>query len=859
MEKRFISLATRNALVYFFLFAIGLVLSSILFFSYSSTEILDLTQKRLKHTEEMVQLKFGTYLDQLERDLNQLSYSPLLDSYLNQSDTVYLDLLTKEYQSFLKTKPNYFQIRLISAAADGKEIIRVESKVDQIITCPKEELQLKGNRDYFKEINALPFDSLYISKIDLNKEYGEIALPRVPTLRIGKKIRGLRLNEIMLVINVDLNGVFEALKELLPSTYELRVLNQDGDYLIHPDPKEIFTFEYGEEPYYMNEYEFPLKEIDENGISVTDEIAVNHFFQLKYPRQEYKLFGVVTAKKEAIFASFYDWRNRVVVATIAIAIIFLLIAFIYMRRQSKDLSNITKRLTQFSTKMEPSKMDVNRKDEIGELAKSFEKMSAEIYQSHNEVAKAKDEAERAFKEKNEFLENMSHEIRNPLQSILGVTAILEQNKADKQQKPFIDSLKFSAIQLNSLVTDVLDYGKIKKGQIQLSPEWNDLEEFCNALVNASLYEANRKNIVIQFHYDDSLKAYLFKFDSVRIYQILNNLLNNALKFTPQSGLINLVICFEQNKVHFAINDTGPGISEEDLLRILNRSVGSNYTTGSGLGLTIVQELIHLHQAKLHVKSTLGEGTTFDFVLELDCKLKEQSDLHEVTENLFNHKDLNILVVEDDLELLNWYSYIFSHFRLTTKTSLEAVKGSEAPFDFVISDVNFEEKAVSVAEIEKAVQPYMKPNGRLIIVSGQILTLNKSNVKSLLKPIKKEEIYNELSNYLQEKEHGQLKFVNLENDYDQNKSLVKKALIVLISEWQRDSTTLKVAILNRDQERFDAVKHRIITSVRRLEINAFEYFLNTINLNAPQENLDDKAILIQEKFQFYIQEMRNYVE
>ncbi len=858
MKRRFISLATRNALVYFFLFAIGLIVSSILFFTYSSSEISDLTQKRLRHTEEMVQLKFQTYIDQLERDLNQLSYSPLLDTYINLSDSVYLDLLTKEYQSFLKTKENYFQIRLISANPKGKEIIRVESRESEIITCPKERLQFKGNRDYFKEINALPYDSLYVSKIDLNKEYGKIAEPNVPTLRIGKKIKGGRLNDIMLVINVDLNGVFEDLNELLPQTFELRVLNQEGHYLIHPTDSSIFTFEYNKTAIYPSEYAVNLKSISVSGENYINELAVDHFFQLEYPRLDYKLYGIISASKEEVYASFYSWRNRIVIITITIAIIFLLIGFIYMRRQSKDLASITNRLTQFSTNMEPSKIDVKRKDEIGELAKSFEKMSAKIYESHSEVAEAKDAAEKAFNEKNEFLENMSHEIRNPLQSILGVAAILEQNEADQQQKPFIDSLKFSAIQLNSLVTDVLDYGKIKKGQIQLNQEWNDLESFCAALVNASLYEANKKNISIDFYYDEHLQAYLFKFDPVRIYQILNNLLNNGIKFTPIGGEISLHVRLKDLKVHFSVIDSGVGISKEDMSRILDRSVGTNYTTGSGLGLTIVQELILLHQSSLIINSTLEEGSTFEFELELEKQLKELVIPNLADASLIDKQALSILVLEDDPELLSWYNYILEEFVITSANSLMKYSVKNAPFDIVISDMNFGGKSVSIRDIECAIEQNIKSNGQLIVVSGQQPESNINQVKVLLKPTSKEAIYQELNSFILEKKHGKINFINLENDYDQKKELIKNALGVLIKEWNRDSATLKVAILNRDQEKFDAVKHRIIASVRRLEIHSFEKFLNEIDLKESQENLNSIAIQIQEKFSYYIAEMNKYL-
>ena len=136
MKLNQLSLATRNALIYFVLFIVGLGVSSYILFSYSAKEILSLTEENLEHNGEVVSLKFDYYINQVESDLNQLAYSPLLLRYIDETSRGNLDLLTDEYTAFLKSKSTYFQVRLISVNS-GEELIRVERKEERIIITEK--------------------------------------------------------------------------------------------------------------------------------------------------------------------------------------------------------------------------------------------------------------------------------------------------------------------------------------------------------------------------------------------------------------------------------------------------------------------------------------------------------------------------------------------------------------------------------------------------------------------------------------------------------------------------------------------------------------------------------------------------
>jgi len=857
MKIGFVSLAARNALIYFILFITGLGLSGLIMFEYSSKEVLALTEDGLEHTGEMVGLKFDTYLENIETDLNQLAGSPLLNRFLQYFHPNGIQLLTDEYVSFLNHNPNYFQVRLISAS-NGDEIIRVERQADQVYTLSKSELQNKADRDYFQEIIALPTDSTYFSKIDLNKEQGQISHPSRPTLRIAKMLPIQIKKGIIIIINVDLNSLFTELKDLLPETYKLRMLDQDGHYFIHPNVEQEFTFEFNKPAYFQKEFH-DQNNIDaiSNQILKTDS-TLNIIKKLHYQRPSYDVFTIISANNTIILSSFYAWRNKVILGLVIIAVAFLLIAYAYMRHQVTELKTISKQLVLFSEQPEPQQLQIYRNDEIGDLAKGFEQMSRTISENHEQIKKAKKNVEIAYKEKEEFLENMSHEIRTPLQSILGSVNILQQNNPTSQQEPLINSLKFSTSQLNSLVTDILDYSKIKRGLIELDPQWIELEQFSNELLHTLKYQLSTKKINIKVEYTKEIKGKSFYFDGVRLYQILNNLLINALKFTNKNGNITFKIDYlEADNYRFSITDNGIGISENEITKILDRNVTSDYTDGSGLGLTIVKQLLLLNHSNLEIESTIGEGSQFHFLLSLPSKTNITTYSEGLQIDTPTKANTKILVIEDDAELLNWYQYLLKDFDLTLKDNPEFTENDKGQFDFIISDLHFKNEKKDSVEYLKALKQYIKTTGSILIISAAAQKLKIESVYSLKKPVKKEQIMSIITKTQLQLIWGQPDFSNLERDYDNKVDLINNAVSILINEWQRDSQTLKIAILNNNEVSINMVRHRIITSIRRLQLHYFETYIENLTSSITTKKQNYIAFELSEMFKYYLESMANY--
>ncbi|MFD1553915.1 hypothetical protein DNU06_14075 [Putridiphycobacter roseus] len=849
-NSRIFSLATRNALVYFILFVISLGLIGALIIFNSSREIHNLTEKRLLHNNEIIKLKFEGYFKAIVNDVHQIGDNPSLKEYIYTPNDANLASVEDAFYAMLKNKPNYFQIRLLSTQNKGEELIRVEKKNKEIRKTPKALLQFKNSRDYFQEILKLPLDSIYFSKIDLNREFGKISTPITPTTRIGKKIEGNKNEQFILLVNINLTQLFEELKHTVPKHYELRIFNGNGDYFIHPDYQKEFAFEYGKPSYFQTE--FPSIQFNSNDWSkpIIAKNTVNQFSQLNFQRINYALYCDVSANKDDVYASFYEWKNKIILYSSIIAIFFLAIGFLLMRNQNKELGIITQELTTFSENLKPTVLHVDRKDEIGDLARSFEKMSSKITESHQLMLLAKNNAEKANQDKSDFIANMSHEIKNPLQAILGSIEILNQNDKLDEQIPYLNSIQFSTQQLNYMVMDVLDYNKLKNKEITLSPTWNNLHVFCQELINSIQYLADYKKIDLQLLYPEELKQYIYAYDYKRLYQILYNLLTNAIKFTNPAGKVTLQVkAINHNSVRFEVIDNGSGIAPNTLKKILDRNFSSDYSTGSGLGLVIIKDIIELHGSTLKIDSKINVGSKFSFDLKLDRQLLNNLPVPKIDQ--MN----SILIIEDDLEIQNYYAHIFQSAKTEILNSPNELESITETFDFIITDLHFSNTKISVEQYLLNLKERCKPDGLIIVISGTAYISKEKGIKSLLKPIDKNSLQTLMFTHHIGIEYNPIRFGGIEEDYDHDPALIKKAMRLIVPSWEKDIKNLSLALKNQDIKKFKDIQHRLVTNLRRFGLENVIQFIDEISIKMANEKVDDTQLTI--LLQQYLIELKQY--
>jgi len=224
--------------------------------------------------------------------------------------------------------------------------------------------------------------------------------------------------------------------------------------------------------------------------------------------------------------------------------------------------------------------------------------------------------------KDDFLANMSHELRTPLSGIFGFCELIGEGlygPINEKQSHGIDVIKSNGAHLLNLINDILDVSKIEAGKFELRPEITAVNSICQSSLNFILQQASKKSIRVEFPLlPDNLKIFA---DSRRLKQILVNLLDNAVKFTPDKGTLKLLVKEDARagQMRFSVIDTGIGITPEDLKKLFRPFVQvdsrlSRQYEGTGLGLALVKKLVELHGGSLEVQSEPGKGSSFSFVL-----------------------------------------------------------------------------------------------------------------------------------------------------------------------------------------------------------------------------------------------------
>ncbi len=305
----------------------------------------------------------------------------------------------------------------------------------------------------------------------------------------------------------------------------------------------------------------------------------------------------------------------------------------------------------------PGKLTEQQREALTTLSHSVIRL-LELKKRQRELIEEKQRAEEAGKAKASFLSTMSHEIRTPLNGISGIAHILMEEEHLSHQAEYIRTLKFSANHLMAIVNDILDFSKIEAGGIAIENIPFNLSELLSEIKNANLLRAQDKQIKLKLKRDDELPEFVTG-DPVRLSQILNNLVNNAVKFTD-CGEVVMDAQVEQLdttrvQVRFSVKDTGIGIPKEKQERLFEQfcQVDSSVTRrygGTGLGLAITKRLLEMQGSAIHLQSEAGAGSEFSFVLSFDIPEGVQMSARKPTtlsDEPHSFEGATILLAEDN--------------------------------------------------------------------------------------------------------------------------------------------------------------------------------------------------------------------
>lgn len=821
------------------MFLVAILIQGAVLYYYNSNAIITRYEGQLTHTTDLIDQKFSSYLSEAQKDILHLSTSPYLQKYLETLDENDKALLEQEYTSVISSKADLSQIRFIDAV-EGKEMIRVERSLHKILITPEEKLQQKGNRDYFKETITLESGMVYISQVNLNREYGEISFPKTPTLRVacpvflGNTLKGV------LVINTDLTVLFNALVSTVNSETALYLVNSAGHYIIHPDTTKTYGFEYGKAALFNQHFKAsPVELVKEYQNTFHRNNVVYSIQQIDFPKINYDLYCLLAADRSILLIEYFEWQRNFIFITLSLTVLFSIVGFIYLNRSAKVLKHITQKVKLFTETLEISDLPTERDDEIGVLARGFESMSEIIHSNIQSLEQAKKKAELADSEKQEFLENMSHEIRNPLHSIFGLSEVLEQNHYLAHQEKIIQNLKFNAGNLNSLLNDILDYKKLVQQEIELVPKWHSLKELMEAIYSSHQYYANTKQIRYECKIAEEIDNKAFFIDELRLSQIINNLLINAIKFTAQKGEVSLVLNVLSNNasemnLSIEVVDNGIGIESELIEKVKERyhtnNTNDSFLNSFGIGLNIVIELLKCHQSELIIDSEKGEGSRFSFHMKLKYR-QVASKENEAIDYKALLKDKRLLIIDDDEQIIALYHHVFAeHCSLTSVCSIEELQHlSKERFDLIISDFRIGKSLLS--SYGALINQITNDNTMLYVISAQEIVDLKlifpSYMRSFQKPVETQLVLKQLCKDLASKKYGIPNTASIKKDYDYQKDKYNRALQLLCSEWEVLAKTLPLSVAEQDRESFYDITHKMITTVRRLELSIFEKMLDEV--------------------------------
>ncbi|GGD58551.1 hypothetical protein GCM10011514_23240 [Emticicia aquatilis] len=296
-------------------------------------------------------------------------------------------------------------------------------------------------------------------------------------------------------------------------------------------------------------------------------------------------------------------------------------------------------------------------DEEGKLT-NFIAVESDITERKNyesELRQAKEKAEEASRVKQEFMAVVSHEIRTPLNAIMGMTNLIQKTSLSPLQSDYISTVQISAENLQGIINSILDFSKIEAGKMSLQKIPFNLKKILQNIISSNEFKAEQKGIGLFLKFDEKLNVTLLG-DSIRLSQVLLNLVSNAIKFTDTGKItIEARVVTKMNNalvVEFNVIDTGKGIANEKQKLIFesftqeDSSISRKYG-GTGLGLSISKQLVELMGGDLRVRSELGEGSTFSFVVGFPIS---QEPIEEAKQNHLSSNTLigkKILLVEDN--------------------------------------------------------------------------------------------------------------------------------------------------------------------------------------------------------------------
>ncbi len=492
-----------------------------------------------------------------------------------------------------------------------------------------------------------------------------------------------------------------------------------------------------------------------------------------------------------------------------------------------------------------------------------------------ELQKQKDIAELSDKLKEQFLANVSHEIRTPMNGVLGMAHLLSKTHPTEEQKEYIDAIKISANNLMVIINDILDFSKINAGKIEFTENEFDLRELVKGIFQILRIKSEEKRIQLGCTFDYNLTDKLCG-DPIRLNQILTNIMANAVKFT-EKGKVNLDIkLLDSDETHcrilFKVTDTGIGIPENKLQSIFESFEQAENNKrryeGTGLGLTIVKQLVELQGGTISVKSKVNEGSEFRVELSFRISKNKANKAIEPLKDAGIKRDFSnvkVLIVEDNhvnqLLVKNMLkNFGFCNFDAAENGRVALEKLRDGNYDIILMDIQMPE--MDGYEITREIRTRLKKEIRnipVIAITADASEKEKLKAKEsgmndyVVKPYTPEELYASLIRFIPESQEPEkpgafpvktsfdsqgMNLAFLDKFTGGDEDLTIRMLQIIIKQIPESTEKLQTAIPAKDWKEVHAVTHKLksslaifeLNNLKKLSTNMEEYSRDGINLD-----------------------------
>lgn len=611
-------------------------------------EIIDKQMAIIVNKVNNIEKDFTTYkilLEFLVHDLALQNFVRMHDADIISNASEYENSkmqFTHVLLDLAKHNEEIFQIRYIDNS--GNEVIRIEGKGESKVIVPEDKLQNKSDRDYFTSTMNLGPEQVYVSPLDLNVEYGIVQTPFIPMIRYAIPI----FNDVteeksgMVILNVNASKLLDDVDSLFVKGFGM-MFDDKGTILTHPDKDKEFGPQIGNNFNIFSEEPELEKNTRENQFLTYYDEEIDQYriwSKINYDKRDENNYWVIAnvIPGNELLSSLNVIENYTIFTVFIssmIAIIVTIIATNYVAKPMLSIKNAVQQITTSRQKIKLPKFNITELNVLSDSVKALQesiiqaKMFTNEYQEllekelqrkkeyEEKLQSALESLKKAEIQKEQFASMVTHELKTPLTPIRGYCEMLLEDGTfgtlNKDQRDFIERIVSNADRLQRLIGDVLDAQKLDMNKMEFVKTDFESMEFLDKIKND--LSPTMKDKQIQFSVKDMVQSVIHT-DRVRLQQVLDNLILNAVDFVPQNGAkIDLWVENVGKDITFHVKDNGIGIPRSKHHKLFKKfyQIDTSHTRkhgGTGLGLTICKGIVDKLDGKIWFESEEGKGAEF---------------------------------------------------------------------------------------------------------------------------------------------------------------------------------------------------------------------------------------------------------